>query len=531
MRELAGTGALVRLALRRDRILLPAWLLALVALAVTSAVATTDLYPTAESVAKAVSALNDTPAMVALYGRVHDPSSVGALAMLKALASGAVLVAALAVFLVVRHTRGEEEAGRAELLVAGPVGRSAQLTAAMVVVVGGSLLLGLASALALAASGLPLSGCFAFGLAWAGVGVAFAAVAAVAAQAVASARGAAGLAFGTLALTYALRGIGDAMGEQWLSWLSPIGWAQAVRPFAGDRWWAGLLPLTFAVAAVAAAYALAARRDLGAGLVPERAGPVSPGLGLRGPLSLAWRSHRGALAGWTAGFTAYGLLVGAVAGSAGDMLSSEQARELFDKLGNAGSLSDSVLAAMLGVLGVLAAAHGVQAVGRAHAEEDAGRAALVLAGPVGRTRWLLGHIAVALVGSALVLVAAGVAAGAVHALRLGDADQFARVMGAALARVPAAWVLVGVAAVGYGVFPRASGAAWAYLIAALLIGEVGPLLGLDGAVLGISPFTHVPALPGADAQWLSLFALAGVAAALVAAGAAGLRRRDLTGHQ
>jgi putative exporter of polyketide antibiotics len=41
------------------------------------------------------------------------------------------------------------------------------------------------------------------------------------------------------ALAYLARAAGDAgQGDLWwLSWASPIGWAQQIRPFAGERWW------------------------------------------------------------------------------------------------------------------------------------------------------------------------------------------------------------------------------------------------------------------------------------------------------
>lgn len=180
--SLVGTGQLLRLALRRDRVVAAVWVLLFVAMAAGSAAASKGVYPTLESRVEAANALNSTPATVALYGRVFDPTSLGAVSLLKLGALGSALVALVAVFTVVRHTRGEEESGRLELIGATVVGRFAALTAALALSVGMALALAALTALSLIASGLPASGAFAFGLAWAGAGIAFAAVGALAAQ-------------------------------------------------------------------------------------------------------------------------------------------------------------------------------------------------------------------------------------------------------------------------------------------------------------------------------------------------------------
>lgn len=275
MTDFVGTLPLVRLALRRDRVVLPVWIAVFVVTAASSASAAAGLYPTLAARVSAADGLNASTALVALYGRIYDPTSVGAIAMVKMGGLGAALVAVLATITVVRHTRAEEEAGRLELLGATVVGRQAALTAALVVVTGTNLVLGALTALGLAAAGLPTTGSVAFGLAWAGAGIAFAAVAAVAAQLATGARAAIATTGAVLAATYVVRAIGDAAttgGLGWLSWLSPIGWTQQVRPYAGDRWSVLVLVLAFTGLAVAAAYALVANRDLGAGLLAERPG-------------------------------------------------------------------------------------------------------------------------------------------------------------------------------------------------------------------------------------------------------------------
>ncbi|MFZ4519818.1 MAG: ABC transporter permease [Microthrixaceae bacterium] len=531
MGDLAGTGSLARLGLRRDRVLIPVWIGVFVLTAASSAGATADLYPTTASRVAAAGTINRSPALVGLYGRIYDPSSLGAVSIIKLGGFGALMVALLSVVVVVRHTRRDEESGRLELLGATAVGRLAPLAAALVVAVVLNVALGVTTSAGLWAAGLPLEGSLAFGAAWAGVGLAFAAVAAVCAQLTVSARSAIGLASAVLGVVYAIRAVGDAAdagGPRWLSWLSPIGWAQQFRPYAGNRWWVLGIILAFTVVMVLVAGALAARRDLGGGLLPERAGPARAPANLRSPEALAYRLQRGVLLAWLVAFVALGVLLGSIASSVGDMLSTPAARDFIRTLGGEQGLIDAFLAVEMTFAGIFAAAYGIQATSRLRSEEAGLRAEPLLAAPVGRLRWAGGHLGVALGGSAVLLVTAGLSAGVARAVVTGDGGQAFRLVGAAAAQLPAVWVLVGATLLLFGWAPRLTVGAWAVLVGFILIGEVAPLLDVGQWLLDLSPFSHVPRLPGGAFSAVPLVVLTSVALLLGGLGLWGVRRRDLT---
>jgi ABC-2 type transport system permease protein len=530
MTGLAGTGALVRLMLRRDRVRLPVWILVFVAVAASSTSATVGLYPTLAGRVQAAATVNNTPALVALYGAVADPTSLGAISIVKLAALGSAMVAVLGMLTVVRHTRAEEESGRLELLGATVVGRQAPLTAALLVAVLANLALGVLTALGQIGAGLPAAGSFAFGLSWSGAGIAFAGIAALVAQLTSSARTANGITAGVLGVAYLLRAVGDtapAGGVRWLSWLSPIGWAQLVHAYAGDRWWLLALPVALAVVAAGAAYRLAARRDLGAGLLPDRPGPATAARWLASPLALAWRLQRGSVLVWAAAFLLLGAVLGNIASSVTGMLDSPQARDMILQLGGVQGLTDAFLATELGFVGIFAAAFGVSSAMRLRAEETGQRAEPVLAGAVGRTRYAASHLVVALAGSAVLVLAAGVGAALTRAAHTGDTAEWGRLLAAAAVQIPAAWVLVGIVVAVFGWAPRGTMAGWAALVVFVLIGEFGPLLKLEQWARDVSPFAHVPRLPGGEFTATPLVWLVAVTAVLVVAGLVGFRRRDL----
>lgn len=523
-----GTGALIRLGLRRDRVLLPAWASLLVLTVAASASATVDVYPTVASRAQAATAINESPSLVALYGRIYDPTSLGAVSMLKLTVMGTAMVAVLTAMITVRHSRAEEETGRLEMLGATVVGRWAALTAALVIAGLASAVIGGASAIALVAVGLPAAGSVAFGAAWAAAGLAFATVAAVAAQLTTTARNATSLTMGFLGLSFVLRGVGDTSTRlSWLTWVSPLGWAHQVRAFAGDRWLVLLLLFGFAIAAIGGAYALSAERDIGAGLLPDRPGPARAGSLLHGPFGLAWRLQRGALLIWTVAFALLGLLIGSIAPDVGSLLESPQAQDMIRRLGGEKGLTDAFLAAELSVLGVVTAAYGVHAALRLRNEETALRAEPVLATDVGRLRWAASHLAVAIGGTACLTVASGLTAGAAYAWHTKHASDVLDVLGGAIVQLPAIWVVIAIVVAGFGIGARAAGVGWIALVLFLLLGELGPLFRLPQQVMDLSPFAHTPQLPGEVLQTTPLLALLSVAIVLTGAGLVGLDQRDI----
>ena len=274
----AGTGALLKLALRRDRVVIPLSVAGLVLFAGGSAKSTLDLYQGQDAV-EAARALVASPAITGMYGPVANPDNPDSFAIFKTLLLGAVCVALLAIVLVRRHTRTEEEAGRTELVGAGAVGRRAPLTAAVIIAAATVLVSSVLASLSLIAAGLGASGSWAFGVAWAGAGLTFTGVTAVAAQLTTTTRGAGAWAFGALGVAYLLRAVGDTAGgaASWLTWVSPLGWAEKVEVFGADRLVVVVIPVIVTVLLVGLAFALQERRDFGAGLLPSRPGPATGG--------------------------------------------------------------------------------------------------------------------------------------------------------------------------------------------------------------------------------------------------------------
>ncbi|MFI9274287.1 ABC transporter permease [Kitasatospora sp. NPDC052896] len=531
MNGLAGTATLFRLALRRDRVMLPAWVAFLTAAVASTAYSFHRLYPNPAAREQLAASLVSNSSLRALYGPLNDPSTIGGITAWRMGVFGPALAGLMSILLVVRHTRAEEEDGRLELVGAGAVGRGAALTAALLTALGANLLLAPLVTAVLLAYGQHWAGSLAFGVAIAACGVVLAAVAAVTAQLTETGRAATGWATTLLGLAYVLRAGGDS-GPQWLSRLSPIGWSEWIAPFAADRWWVLAVPLTCAAVLTCGAYLLVAHRDLGAGLLPQRAGRAVALPALRTPLALAWRLQRGSLYGWCVGLAVVGTVIGSTSKGVLQLIehNPELARILSTTDGQQ-TIVDTYLSTAMGLIGMVCAGYAVHAVLRLRGEETGGRAEPVLATAVSRLRWAVGHLLYPLLGSALLLAVSGLAAGLAKGVVLrngaGSHGSVREVVAGALVQLPAVWLTAAAATALLGLLPRWSTLGWGVLAFFVLVGWLGPALQLGQWLLDLSPFTHLPRLPGGPFKAQPLLWQSLLSALLTAAGLLGLRHRDL----
>jgi ABC-2 type transport system permease protein len=532
MNELTGTSQLVRLALRRDRIMLPLWLLALVGTVASTISAFNGLYPDAASRAIFAASIEHNTTFRAFYGPLFNAETNGGLTAWRVATIGTVILGLMSTFLITRHTRQEEETGRLELVGSTVVGRRAPLTAALAVAGSANVVAGVLSAAVLLVQGEDPGGSFALGLGMAGGGLVFTGIAAIAAQLAETARAANGITVGVLGAAFVLRAAGDGgTGDpSWLSWISPIGWVEQVRAFDSNRFgMVGVLVVATA-ALVVGALALNGRRDLGGSLLQTRRGPARAARSLAGPIALNWRLQRANLAGWTAAFLIFGAVFGSLAKSIGELVeSSPQMAQILRQIGGPGALIDAYFVGILSIMALMAAAYGVSAMLRIRHDESAVLAEPLLATSVRRSRLLTSYALFAFVAPTVLMLLAGVAAGLTANATLTDSRNYVPVLlGGAAAQMPAVWVVSGAAALLFGLLPRWSAAAWGILAGCALLAELGPTLKLPQAVMDLSPFSHTPQIPGpGEVAWTPLLALAAVALLLVAAGFVGFRRRDI----
>ncbi|WP_300344068.1 hypothetical protein [Nesterenkonia sp.] len=527
---LHDTWTLLRFMLRRDRIRLTLWVLGIGVMAFYFANAIQGIAEDEAELAQMAGMFTDPVGrlMTGPAFGMDEPTferffSAGYVLFIY------ILIALMSVFTLVRHTRAEEQTGRAELVRANVVGRHATLTAALLLVAAANAATAVLVCLAALVGGFDPAGTVLVAAAGAGVGLFFSGAAAITAQLSESSRGASGMAGGLIGLSYVIRMGGD-MAEQGgnaLSWFSPLGWSQQTAPYVEDRWGPVLLLIGGAALLVLLGYWLSTKRDVGASLMPTRPGrrDARPALGT--PVGVAARVLRGGLRAWGIALVLSGMMFGgyaqALVDAAGDL------PEEFAQIFTGESIMLGYMACMAVFMALFTAAAGVSALTQMRGEEVRGRAELTLSAPVGRTGWLAAHLSVLLVGLALILVLVGLgtAAAAVAVLE-DDGDYFGELLLATIHQGPAVLAVVGIVVALFGWFPRA-----ASLVGWLIIGycafmtNFGRLLEVPELMHDANLFGHLAEYPVEEVSWTPVLVLTGLGLVGILIGFVGWNRREI----
>ncbi|MGU3497354.1 ABC transporter permease [Mycobacterium sp. C31M] len=519
---LIGTATLLRLALRRDRIRLTIWIVALTALLAYTPGALQLAYPATEQ-RQARIELMQTPAGIMLSGPMFGRNETGLGVMIANELMLTMIIAGsiLAILTVIRHTRAEEESGAAELAQASAVGRYARTAAALTLMTGVNAVLAITMSTALTANGFGLLDSAAFSVGITAAAMVFGALAAVTAQLWRQSRAATGAAMGALGAAALVRGVGDVIDHSGsvLSWFSPIAWAQQMRAFVDLRWWPLMLLIILAAALAVLAVVAESQRQYDAGIIGS-AGERPQARAIPNVFVLHLTLQRGQVIGWSIGLFLAGLTFGSMTNA---LLDAAGDNELLARmLATAGT--DGAYTTMTQFLAAAAGAFVVSAVLRAFADERNGLAEPVLAGAVSRWRWLLTAVAAALTGAAVLLFCAGLGNGLGAGVTVGEPMLIGRLTLAALAFLPAMAVLAAVAALAVAV--RRPWIGWVAVAFVVLSLYLGALLRLPQWLLDLSPVgqTTVPT----DVPWTAWVTMSVIAAALSAVAAWIYRNRDAT---
>lgn len=491
-------------------------------------------YPTAADRARLVEEMGSNVGLKAILGPSPAIDTVAGYVAAHTVGVLGVIAAVWGLLAGTRLLRGEEEAGRWELLLAGQTTRRRAAAAAVAGLGIGLVTLWGAVAAAYVAVGRDPDARFSVGdslfAATATVAAAamFLAVGALCSQLAATRRQAVGLAAAVFGAAYLLRVVAySSTTLPWLRWATPLGWVDELRPLTGSR----PLPLVVIVATIATLVALtivlAGRRDLGTGILAAHDTAAARTRFLAGPLGLAGRLDRGAVLGWSAGLGAAGLVVGLMTEGT-EELWANQSGGLFVRLSGAtgGAVFLGMVFLLLASLVALAAAGQVAAT---REEEAEGYLDHLLARPVTRLSWLAGRFAVSAAALALFGVVAGLAAW-VGAASTGASIGFPELLAAGVNVVPAGIFVLGVGTLVHAVIPRfASAVAYGLVAWSFLLEIVGAGLGLSRWLLDLSVLHHIARAPAADPRWGMAVVLVALGVAAAALGALAFARRDLAG--
>jgi polyether ionophore transport system permease protein len=465
------------------------------------------------------------------YGEPHSIATVNGYTAWRVGGTLAIAAAVFGLLAAVRASRAEEDAGRRELVLAAPVGRHAVNLAGVSAILVSAAVLWVAEFAGFVVGGLPVGGAAYLALTTASVVVVCAGVAAVAGELAPNRRIALQLGAAVIGVTFMLRVLADTVGGLgWLRWLTPLGWAEQMRPLTGSQPLVLLLPLLTSAALFILAARIATRRDIGTGVLPAR-DSAEPRLGmLSSPLAQALRSSLGSLSVWVGAVAFVGLILGSISKSVSPADVSKSMQTEIAKLGSGSITTPSGYIAFVFIFVVLTVSLFMCAqIGAARQVESDQQLETLLAMPVSRRRWLAGRLLIALGAGTAISLTAGLAAWA-GAQTAGAHVSLPKMLEAGANCLPTAIVFLGIAVLAYALAPRASsGIAYGIVSIAFLWQLTGSLLGVPRWLLDATPFAHVGVIPVQPFRTVAAIVMVAIGVLCAAAAVAWFERRDLIG--
>jgi ABC-2 type transport system permease protein len=488
-------------------------------------------YPTLSARLAFAHSFASNDALRLFYGYPYDVTSVSGYTAWRVGGTLAIVAAVFGVLAAVRALRTEEDTGRMELVLAAPVGRLTAYLSAMAAIAAQVLILWLAEFAGFVAGGLPVGGSAYLALATASVVPVFVGVGAVASQLAPTRRIALELGSAIVGLSLLLRVIGDtASGAGWVRWVTPLGWAEELRPFTGPQPVVLLLAAAATVLLLVAAARIALGRDVGTGVLPAR-DTAAPRLRLlSSPTAQALRSERATLVVWLTSVGAFAFILGTVSSSVSSVGISKSLQREIAKLGSGSILTPTGYLAFVFIFFILAVSlFACAQIGAARQEEADQQLETLLSLPVSRRGWLGGRLLLATAGAVAISLVGSLFTWA-GAASQGVGVSLPRMLEAGANCLPVSLLFLGIAALAYAAAPRASaGIAYGLVTVAFLWNLTGSLLGAPSWLVNLTPFAHVGLVPAEPFRTVAAIVMLAIGAVSAAAAIGVFRRRDLLG--
>ncbi|WP_077604614.1 ABC transporter permease [Oceanobacillus sojae] len=528
-KHIKGTGILFPILLRQHRLRLLLWLAGLVLVTCSVAYAYPDMYPDQAS-REAYAMTMENPAMIAMLGIGYDHyQKIGSMFALEMLLFSAIAVAIMNILLMSKLTRDDEENGILELVQSRSVGRLSYLAASFMVMLLVNILLIILLTAAMTAmqidgfdfSGIvlysSLLGCFGF---LAGTLTAFFA------HFVTSSRGAGILSFGALFFFYILRAVGDVEAA-FLSWISPLGWLSRAYVFVENSWTPAGLLLVSGIGFGIIAFIMQAKRDIGDGLLPERAGSVYASAFLKTKAGLVIRLQKTMILMWVLGILLLHIVFALILGDLETFFLENEAMQAF--LTGEGNVMEQFIVLLMAIMALFITAPVIISFLRLRGEEKANRTELLFSRAVSRMQLLRAYLVPSIIIAVLLPILQALVLWSVGAAVSEDMMTLTDVLGASVVYIPAILLVLGFTVLLIGWIPKATSLVWLFLVYGFVVIYLGDILELPNWLRNLSVYEHVPVYPSEELSYAAILILCGISVLLVLIGALGYKRRDIEG--
>ncbi|MFT8592480.1 MAG: hypothetical protein ABF747_02560 [Bifidobacterium sp.] len=530
----ANVGQLLRINLHDDWLKITLWVVGLVAVIAAAAAKFGDLYGT-EAAMKAIVETLRTPSMVAMFGPFFgtEPYRSAMIYGSEMTVFMGMFSAMMNIHIAVGATRAQEDRGTVELVLSRSTGRQSPLLAAILELAAVNLIAGVLESLGLMAASVPgsdASGDWLFGLSLAAFGMMFGTFTLLIAQLASNARGTTMVSYLLLAALYVLRMVTDVQRPQWTRW-TVYGWIELTKPYVGNDWMPVLWMAAVCVLMLLVTVPLASVKDLGAGLIPARAGRGAASMLLRGPMSLLVRLERVSAVIWILGMFVLGASYGSIFGTVGDLASSSGVLGNFlagtSKAAGIHAIVLSLSGTLTSIFAVVVSIPAILVILRLNADEGKGYLEMLHAKRLSRRHLSLVFLIFAAFIGTVCLAAAVLGLGLVGNQAMDQPIALSTYMRGFLGFWPAVMVVCAMAALLSGCAPRFQKVIWIVPVYGFMSLYLADLMNLPKWTRRLSPYGWVNSVPAGTVDWATFSWMTGLSLVLCVIAIECYRRRDL----
>ena len=529
MKRFINTGTLFRFALRRDRLFLPLWIIGIAVFALLCAPLFTKVAKSDAELAMYAETMRN-PAMLALCGPLYaEPYTYGIMYTQMMTVWILILIGAMNIFLVARHTRKDEEDGKLEVMRSLPVGRMAILSSVWLVTGLANFLVGFFCAIGLVTLGIEsmtMSGCFLLGGLFFAVGMFFAAVAMLFSQLCSTSRSMIGGCFLTLGGFYLIAALGNVSGGT-MVYFSPFSIAFKSSPFLGNYVWPIFAILAATIMIALCAMLLSTKRDLGAGLLPQRRGRAHAQASLSSPFGLAFRLTRKTAIAWIIIMFILGLSYGSVFGDFELFISQSEMLQMILATGVDENMILSFMTYITLIMSLVTSIPVINCILKLRSEEKKNRLESIYARSVSKTGQFLPYIIIAIILSVILQLTLSFGMWLSANAVMEDAFPLADVILAGLVKLPGIWLFVGISVLLTGLLPKLTSLVWTYFGVSFFVVYIGRMMDIPEIFTKLSAFGVLPNYPIDEFRIIPFITVTVIAIVLSVIGAVSYEKREV----
>lgn len=529
MKSFNNSFNLAKLNLKRTWLSSLVWIIVLLALTIFVAVAFTNMYGKPED-RMGMKETMQNPAMIAMVGPAYgEEYTNGVMYAQMMLVFIIITIAIMNIFLMVKLTRKDEESSRLEVVRSLPVGRLSNLCSAMTVCVITNIVMAFSIAVSLCilnVKSMDIAGSILYATTLGISGILFGAIAAFFSQIASTSKGAIAYSCIFLGIAYLIRAIGD-VSVPVLSLISPLGLPLRTEVFVNNYWWPVLILLILTVAVTALAFYLNSIRDLGAGLVASKPGRREASKYLQTSFGLSLRLLKAILIGWGITIFLIGVSYGSVFGDIEKFLEgSEMIQQIFlnnDKF----TIAEQFMTTLMAISSIIVTLATLLIILKIRSEEKKGRLEQLYSKKISRGKILIDYLKLSILSSIVFQFLFAFGLWIASSSVMEEPVAFMTMFNAAIAYLPAIWVLIGIAVLLIGYLPKYTSFIWGFLGLCFFTVYIGKLANIPEWLMKLIPYDSVPMIPVEDFSLLPLIILTIIAVALFVIGIFGYKKRDI----